>query len=103
VRDDLYQAHKPRRFQLLIEDAHPGQVPARSVEAADETDRDRVATARERDGDGSGGGLGGARGSVAEGGDDRHVTAHEIGCERRQSVELFIRQRKASATLRSAT
>ena len=52
---------EPGRFQLLIEDAHLGHVPARPVEAADETDRDRVAATGKRDGDGVGGGLGGAR------------------------------------------
>ena len=94
MRDDLCQALKPRRFQLLIEDAHSGQVPARPVEASHETDRDRVAAAGKRDGDGGCGSLGGARGGVTEGGDDRHVAAHEIGRERRQSVELFIRPAK---------
>ena len=81
-------------FELLVEDGHPGEVPARPGEAADETDRDRVAAAGKGDGDGGGRGLGGARGGIAEGGDDRHVAGHQLGCQGRQPVELTVRPAK---------
>jgi hypothetical protein len=94
VRDDLHEALKPRRFQLLIEDAHAGHVPARPGEAADETDRDRVAAARKRDGDARGRGLCGARRGVAEGGNDGDVAPHKVGGQPRQSLELTTRPAK---------
>ena len=60
-------------FWLKRSNAHAGHVPARPGEAADETDRDRVAAARKRDGDARGRGLCGARRGVAEGGNDGDV------------------------------
>ena len=94
VRDNLHEPLEARRFELLVEDGHPGEVPARPGEAADETDRDRVAAAGKGDGDGGGRGLGGARGGIAEGGDDRHVAGHQLGCQGRQPVELTVRPAK---------
>ncbi len=46
VRNNLHQSLEPRRFQLLVQDAHAGHVRARPGEAGDETHGDRSRPSR---------------------------------------------------------
>src|SRR5262249_7067605 len=82
----LVQQPQSLRLQLSGKEAHAA---ARPTEAGDEAELDRIRAAAEDDGDGRGCCLGGNRGeAVAH--DDRHLTAHKISRQCRESIHLIL-------------
>jgi hypothetical protein len=77
--------------QLGLYNGAAGKVPAGAVEAGDMTHCDRVSSAKKDDGNGRGCCLRRQRCVDAAGQDHGYAAADEIGCERRQTIELVLR------------
>src|SRR5439155_25144432 len=88
-RHQLVQQLQPFRREFVAKEAHACDIATRPVEAGNETKFDRVAAGGENDWNGRRRGFGCERSRAAPGRSDHgHLTADQIGCERRQSVIL---------------
>ena len=82
LRAQLQKESEPLGAELCNHGADSGDVVARAIVAGDEARLHRVLPHRENDRDRGGRGLGRLRGCGADRRyDDRHLTAHEVGCQ----------------------
>jgi hypothetical protein len=92
IGHELVQKLQAFRFQESSELNEAGRVPARPVDASDETQLDRVKGAREHDRDGRRGGFSSLRrkSACARGDDDGYLTTHQLDGEARQTIVLTL-------------
>jgi hypothetical protein len=84
---------QPLGGELPGDEGHAGQVSARSAQARDEPDVDRIGTGHENDRNRLRRGLGGERPIDGAGrNDDGYATLHQIGRQPRQPIILILRE-----------